>query len=122
MLVGDICIYTLDGTLNSEKARRALIQCTSIIVESTIDPIVLARKLYTNEIISEDVYRRLRDRSSRDTNEDRLDTVLDKIKDRVKCNVSVLTIFLDILKDLNRQDLADAIMSKYKGIIHFEHI
>ena len=58
MLVGDICIYSLDGTLNSEKARIALVQCTDIIIESTIDPIVLAKKVYSKEIISEYVYKR----------------------------------------------------------------
>ena len=116
------CIYTLDGTLNSVIARRALIQCTIIIVESNIDPITLARNLYSEEIISVDVYKRVKDRSTRDTNADRLDIILDFIKDRVKYDVSIFTKFVDILKDLNRQDLADTITSKYKGITHYEHM
>ena len=39
-----------------DMARRALVQCTDIIVESNIDSIVLARKLYSGLMISENVY------------------------------------------------------------------
>ena len=49
------CLYTLDGTLNSDIARQALVKCTSAFVESTIEPFGLARKLVKEEIISEDV-------------------------------------------------------------------
>ena len=45
-----------------DKAERALVRCTDIIVESTIDPFILARKLYSKEIISEDVYKRVQDK------------------------------------------------------------
>ena len=93
-------------------AVRALVQCTDIIVESTINPIVLARKLHSKEVISEDVYKKVKDKVSRDTNEERLDTILDELKDRVKHNPGIFTKFLDILREkLNRNDLADEIMS-----------
>lgn len=45
------CLYTLDSILNSELARQTLVQCTVIIVESCIDPFVLARRVYSKEII-----------------------------------------------------------------------
>ena len=93
-------------------AVRALVQCTDIIVESTINPIVLARKLHSKEVISEDVYKKVKDKVSRDTNEERLDTILDELKDRVKHNPGIFTKFVDILREkLNRNDLADEIMS-----------
>ena len=114
------CLYTLDDTLNSDAARRALVKCTSAIVESTIDPIVLARKLISEEVISENVHKTVRDKRTGDTSADRLDYILDDLKDHVKQNSSVFMIFLDILRDdsLNQQDLADKIMSKYKGMIY----
>ena len=114
------CLYTLDDTLNSDIARRALVKCTSAIVESTIEPIVLARRLISEEIISEDVYKIIKDKKTGDTSADRLDQILDDLKDHVKHNASAFMIFLDILRDdsLNRQDLADKIMSKYKGMIY----
>ena len=114
------CFFTLDGTPNCEIGRRALVQCTNVIVESNIDPIALARRLYSKEIISEDVYKIVKDKKTGDTSTDRLDYILDDLKDHVKHNVSTFMIFLDILRDdgLNRQDLADKIMSKYKGIIY----
>ena len=95
-------------------ARTALVQCTDIIVESTIDPNTLARKLYSEQVISENVYRKVRDTASRDTNEQRLETILDEIKDLVKNDAGILTKFLDILRGekLKRNDLADKIMSK----------
>ena len=114
------CLYTLDDALNSDVARRALVKCTSAIVESTLDPIVLARRLVSEEIISEVVYKIIKDKKTGDTSADRLDLILDDLKDHVKHNVSAFIIFLDILRNdtLNRQDLADKIMSKYKGMIY----
>ena len=96
-----------------DMARKALVQCTDSIVESTIDPIVLARKLYSELMISESVYRRIRDRTFMDTNEERLDIILDELKDHVKLDADILSKFMDILREkLNRNDLADKIMSK----------
>ena len=113
-------LHSIDDTLNSDVARRALVKCTSAIVESTIEPITLARKLVEEEVISESVYKVVKDKKTGDTSENRLELILDDLKDRVKHNVSAFMIFLDILRDdsLNRQDLADKIMSKYKGMIY----
>ena len=63
------CLYTLDGTLYSELARQTLVQCTVIIVESRIDPFVLARRVYLKEIIPKHVYMRVRDKQTRNTSE-----------------------------------------------------
>ena len=115
------CIYTLDGTPNSVIARRAIIQCTNVIVESTIDPIDLARKLFSKEIISENVYRRVKDRTSRDTAVQRLHIILDEIKDLVIYGASIFTKFVASLRELNQQDLANKIMSTYKGIIQIRN-
>ena len=114
------CPFTVDDTLNCEICRRTLIRCTDTIVQSNIELISLARKLYSEEIISEDVYKIVKDKKTGDTNADRLDYILDDLKDRVKYNSSAFIIFLDILRDdgLNQQDLADKIMSKYKGMIY----
>lgn len=104
--------------IDCDVARRALVRCTDVIIESNIDPFVLARRLYSREVISDDVYMRIRDRASRDTNEERLETILDVLKDHVKHNISTFMIFLGILRgSLNQHDLADIIMSKYKGMI-----
>ena len=116
------CIYTLDGTLTSEIARQALIQCTDVIIESSIGPFALARKLYSEEVITENIYKRLSDRTTRDTAVDLLDIILNEIKVHVKYDASIFTKFVDILRDLNRQDLADYIMSKYKGIIQIRNV
>ena len=115
------CIYTLDGTLSFEIARRTLVQCTDVIIESRIDPTNLARKLYANEIISENIYKRVRGRACGDTTSERLDNILDEIKVHVIYDASIFTKFVDILRDLNRQDLADYIMSKYEGIIQIRN-
>ena len=113
-------LFTLEGALNCKICRRTLVKCTNIIVESNIDPIALARRLHSEEIISEDVYKIVKDKKTGDTSTDRLDYILDDLKDHVKHNASTFKIFLDILRDdsLNQQDLADKIMSKYKGMIY----
>ena len=97
-------------------ARRALVKCTDIIVESNIEPSDLARKLYSAEVISEDVYKRVRDTQCRDTNKERLEKILDELKDRVMHNVSILTTLSKVLNDLSRQDLSEIISTKYKGM------
>ena len=117
--------YTGSGitsSSNCDLARIALAQCTDIIVESTIDPFDLARKLYSEMIISEAFYRRIRDRSCGSTNKERLENILDEITDLVKLNPGILTKFVDILREkLNRNDLADKIMSKvrYNNMSYF---
>ena len=115
------CLYTLDGTLNSDVARRALLKCTSAIVESTIEPVTLARRLDEEEVISEDDYKIIRDKETGHTSTQCMDLILDDLKDHVKLDANAFQIFLDILRDdgLGHQDLADKIMSKYKGIIYF---
>ena len=91
----------------------ALVQSTDIIVESSIDPIVLARKLRSELIISENVYKKVKDKVNKDSIEDRLDIILDDIKDHVKYDASILTKFVKILREkVNRNDIADKIMSK----------
>ena len=92
-------------------AKKVLVRSTDIIVESGIDPAVLARKLYAKEIMADNVYDRVRDKSSRDTNEERLEAILSDLRSRVKDDASILMTFVDILKvDLNRQDLADKLI------------
>ena len=96
-------------------ARIALVQCTDIIVESAIDPSVLARKLYSEMIISEAFYRRIRDKACRSTNEERLENILDEITDLVKLDAGIFTKFVNILREkLNRNDLGDKVMSKLR--------
>ena len=64
-------------------------------------------------MITENVYKIIKDKACRDTNMERLDTILDEIKDRVKYDTSILTKFVDILREeFYRNDLADKIMSK----------
>ena len=106
--------FTVESTLNSDMARRAVVQSTDTIVESNIDPFILARKAYSKEIISEDVYKIVRDKKTGDTSADRIEQILDELKNRIKHDPNILMTFLDILRDdsLSRNDLADSIMSK----------
>ena len=94
-------------------AFKVLVQSTDIIIESGIDPVVLARKLYTKEIMSDNFYDQVRDKACRDSNEEYLEAIVSDLRNRVKNDDSVLITFVNILKvDLKRQDLADKIMSK----------
>ena len=78
----------------------------------------LARKLYSVEILSEDVYIRVRDKQCRDTNKEHLEKILDDIKDCLHYSSNILTTLLKILNVLiiNQNDLADVIEIKYKGM------
>ena len=94
-------------------ARRALVRCTDLLVESSMDPFTLARKLYSKEVISEDVYKRVRDRETRDP----MERIFDHLKDRIDHDVSIFTEFLSVLRDLSRNDLADIIMAEYFRLV-----
>ena len=109
----------ISTSLNSKIAGRAFIQCIDTIVESTIDPFALVRKLYSKEVISKDVYKRVRDKESRDTCWEYLEKIFDDIQDYIKHDANVFVTFLDVLIDLSRKDLADIIKTKYKGILHY---
>ena len=104
--------------LSSDVALRALAQCTDTIVESNIDPKALARKLYSKEIISESVYKKVKDNGTRDSKEERIEEVLDELRDRIKHDPNVLINFLSTLKELCRNDLALKIEQKYQGILY----
>ena len=105
--------------MNSDAAKKALVQCADLIVESTIDPNALARKLNAREVISETENKRIKDNRTRDSEEERRETILDYVKDRIKHNADIFTTFLEILKDLDRSDLADKIMAKYKSKLNY---
>ena len=110
-----LIFVSIIGPLNSEIARRALVQCTNTIVGSNIEHFDLAINAYSKEIISEDVFKIVKDKKTGDTNAQRVDKVLDDIKDHIKHDPNVLLTFLSILRDdLNRTDLADGIISKLK--------
>lgn len=94
---------------------RALVLCTDDIAESIIDPPTLARKLYAKEIISENVYMSVRDKTCRDTNVERIESILDDLRSRIKHDANILTIFVDILRvDLKQKGLSDKILSNLK--------
>ena len=96
-------------------ARKALVRSTDIIVESGIDPNVLARKLYAKEVMSDNVYNRVRDTASRDSNEERLEAILCDLRSRLENDGSIMMTFVDILRvDFQRQDLADKVLSNLK--------
>ena len=46
------------------------------IVKSNIDPIVLGRKLYSKEFISENIYKTVKDKVTREITSDHLDKIL----------------------------------------------
>ena len=104
--------------LSSDAVLRALGQCTDTIVESSIDPKALARKLYSKEVISESVYKKVKDNGTRDSKEERIEEVLDELRDRIKHDPNVLINFLSTLKELSRNDIALKIEQKYQGILY----
>ena len=104
--------------MDSVMAKRALAQCTDVITESSIDPFTLVRRLYSKEVISESIYKKVIDMETRDTSEGRLEKILGHLRDRVRRDANILISFLNILKDLTHQDLAALIVQKYKGMLY----
>ena len=106
--------------MNSDAANKALVQCADLIVESTIDPNALGRKLNAREVIFDIEYKRVKDSSTKESTMERRDMILEYVKDRIKLNADIFTTFLEVLKkDLGRGDLADKIMAKYKSKLNY---
>ena len=57
----------------------------------------------------------MRDKHTRDSSETRLEEILDCLKSHIEPNSNILKIFVDILRHLSQNDLADNIVAKYKG-------
>ena len=105
---------------NTVAARKALLQCAPIIIGSTIDPLDLSRRALSREIISEDVYKKVKDRHSRDTTKERMGYIIDELTDRIRYDEdgSIFSTFLSILGEMGRNDLVNKVKEKYKGDIH----
>ena len=105
------------GPILSEVAQRALKKSTVVITESSIDSSALARKLYSEEILPDNVYKTVKDRKCGNTNAERLEIILECMIDQVnKGDVNIYKKFLDALRYLARNDLAVAIEAKYEGM------
>ena len=103
--------------MNCKATKIALVQSTDHIVRSCIDPFALARILFSKQIISEDCYKRVRDRTYLITNDERLETILDDLRSCTEHDPNVLMILVSILRDdFSRKDLADEIMSKLSEV------
>lgn len=74
-------------------ARRALLQCTDIVIELSIDPFALARKLCSREIISGNIYKKVQDKETKDSMEDCLDKIFDHSKDCTEHDAGIFTAF-----------------------------
>ena len=101
----------IDNTpFNCKATKTALVQCTDHIVRSSIDPFWI---LFSIEIISENCYMRVKDRTCGHTNEERLETILDDLRSCNEYDPNVLMIYVSILRDdFYQKSLADKTMSK----------
>ena len=68
------------------------------------------------------MYTSVRDKQCRDTYKECREKILDEMKDHVQHNPSIFMTFIKTLNGLNRNDLADVIEKKYKGMSCIEYV
>ena len=111
--VGDHCS-------DSQAACKAL--CVNIIhiLGAGLDFRVLADKLLSIDIITDDDWKHVNDRDSGQTALERMRHLFDLIMATVKKNGSVFDQFIDILRDGSQRerDLADRLITSYEGKVY----
>lgn len=108
--VGDHCS-------DSQAAFKALCVNITHILEADLDVHLLADKLLSDNIITDDDWRYINDRDSGQTAVQRMRHLLGLIMATVKGNGSVFDQFIDILRDGSQRerDLADRLITSYEG-------
>ena len=108
--VGDHCS-------DSQAAYKALRVNITHILDADLDVHLLADKLLSLDIISDNDRKHVNDRDSGQTARERMRHLLGLIMATVKRNGSVFNQFIDILRDGSQRerDLADRLITSYEG-------
>ena len=119
--------YPADMTIDSDIAHRALRKNTDkIVCEGGIDPFVLARKLDSAELITDDVYRQCTDRNNDWPDGDRVEHIIKQIRIDIQRNGEVFNDFLEVLRDAGHQHIVDILSLTYQGALnnlaYFENV
>ena len=117
--------YSPDMTIDPDIAHRALRKNTDkIVCEGGIDPFVLARKLDSAELITDDVYRQCTDRYNDWSDHDRVEHIIKQIRVDIQKDGDVFNDFLKVLRDAGHQPIVDILSSTYQGtlnnLVYFE--
>ena len=111
---------------DTNAARTALRINFSQIIESSIDPFGLARKLFTAKLLPEDICFKAMDENTGMTSERRMSLILTSLHKAVKINVTVFDTFLVILREVGGEfvgeSLAGSLIKDYEGIILLDTI
>lgn len=104
---------------DSNIAYQAVRRNSCKLVQSGIDPIVLAAKLDSSNAINETDYRLVIDRNTAASSQERLQILVDSVKENVKYNS---TVFGSFVKHLNEsgipgRSIAQNLMASYQGIL-----
>ena len=102
-------------------AQRSLRKNFDILVESSIDPFALARKLDTAELLPEQVCLTVMDVNTGMTSQRRMEILLNSLRAAVKSDGRVFDKFLDIIKEVGGRVIgnghAASLMEDYEGIV-----
>ena len=103
--------------INPVIAHKVICANTSRLVSSNIDPFLLARDLFSNNVITEECYRTVTDRHCGMTTAQRLEYVIHTIRGYVKNKPAVFSHFNDVLTTLGDTvavTLAEEMRTAYK--------
>ena len=102
-------------------AQRSLRKNFDLLVESSIDPFALARKLDTAELLPEHVCLTVMDVNTGMTSQRRMEILLNSLRAAVKSDGRVFDKFLDIIKEVGGRVIgnnhAASLIEDYEGIV-----
>lgn len=105
------------SALNPSIGHNVLCAHTSRLVASNIDPSLLARNLFSNEMISDECYRTVTDRHCGMTSTQRLEYIVHTIRASVKTKPLLFRQFVSVLASLGDRvgaALAEEMMTAYQ--------
>ena len=104
---------------DSNVAYQAVRRNSSKIVQSGIDPIVLAAKLDSSNAINETDYRLVIDRNTTASSQERLQILVDSVKENVRYNSAVFGSFVKHLNEsgIPGHSIAQELIASYQGIL-----
>lgn len=105
-------------TIDPDIAHRALRKNTDkIVCDGGIDPFVLARKLDSAELITDDVYRQCTDRNNDWSDCVRVEHIIKQIRIDIQKDGKVFNEFLKVLHDAGHQHIVDILSSTYQDLL-----
>ena len=109
-------VYSVESPeISKDLAFRSLRKNSEKIFNSEIDPFILARKLDSEEMISEELYMQTTDKSKDWSHGERLESLIKYLRTEVKKDGEIFVKFVEVLNACNYHGVAEDLVTTYQS-------